>query len=188
MNVSRHSGSLLAIALLIAPAGALAAKPAGGGSQGSTTGAASPASTGGATPSATPAANTTAASAAAASPTTASFESQMLAYGAVEKIAKNVAGTVCNRLPSVLPPQAPAVSSHQTVVIYDQSAFATVLAFSSFVQNAKLIESAYSTLVTPTSNTLTVGVAAESGGRRSRRRSPTSIRRATSRATRSRSA
>ena len=152
MKVSRYGVSLFAFALLAAPAGAWAAKPAAGGGQGPSSGAAT---SGGSAATTIPSASaSTTASASTGSPTTASFESQMLAYGAVEKIAQNVADNVCSRLPT--PPAGP-----HTLVIYDQSTFATVLAYSSFIQNAKLIEGAYSTL-TP-APTKAIGVDAVTG-------------------------
>jgi len=74
-----------------------------------------------------------------ASPSTAAFESQMLAYGALDHIAKSIAKTVCSE---------PYVDrDNSTIVIYDQASFANLQSFEAFVANIKSVGAAYQTLI-----------------------------------------
>jgi hypothetical protein len=69
----------------------------------------------------------------------AAFESQMLAFGGLDIIAANIAKNAC---------AAGGMSDTPTVIIFDQTSFATLQSYEAFVANAKTIVGAYSTLVT----------------------------------------
>jgi hypothetical protein len=102
-----------------------------------------------------PASSAAPASGASASSTTssASFESQMLAFHAIDSIATKIASDACAKI------AVDSKGAKNHIVIYDQTTFANVLAYSAFIQNAKLIESAYSTLTLPAK--IRVGTAAD---------------------------
>jgi len=102
------------------------------------------------------AASASATPAAAPAPSSsAAIESQMLAFGALNKIAAGIAKEVCPLLPT--PAEAiaarPGVSQAiaevpaSTVVIYDQASFASLQAYESFIANARAIVSLYETLL-----------------------------------------
>jgi len=79
--------------------------------------------------------------AASASPSSASFESQMLTYGAVDKISAALATKICS-LNGVN-------EDNGTIVIYDQSAFASLQAYAAFKANAKIVFANYLSLIPP---------------------------------------
>jgi hypothetical protein len=68
---------------------------------------------------------------------TAAIESQMLAFGAVDKIA----GALAAKVQSFAGDNAP-------IVIYDQTAFATLQSYQAFAANVKVLVGAYQTLIT----------------------------------------
>jgi hypothetical protein len=72
---------------------------------------------------------------------TASFESQMLAYGGLQHIAKALGKTVCST--------NGVDSDNSVIVIYDQTAFATLQSYEAFVANIQVVVSAYQTLIPP---------------------------------------
>jgi len=74
-----------------------------------------------------------------ASPSSASFESQTLAYGALNKISEALATKVCS-LDGVN-------KDNGTIVIYDQTAFASLQAYAAFKANAKIVSADYATLI-----------------------------------------
>jgi hypothetical protein len=78
--------------------------------------------------------------AASAAPPSSSgaFEEQMLAYGALDHIAGDVAATVCS---------ADGVAEAPAVVIFDQAAFSTIQAYEAFVANANIVIGAYETIL-----------------------------------------
>lgn len=76
--------------------------------------------------------------ASAPSSSNAPFESQMLAFGGLNIIAANVAGTVCKN-----------AEDGTTVVIYDQTSFASIQAYEAFVANIRVLFASYQTLITP---------------------------------------
>ena len=106
------------------------------------------------TPSSSPATTS-----APASSSSAFIESQMLAYGALDKIATAVATGVCSTLPapaantavaaSAGVPAKPAIPAipPSTIVIYDQASFGSLQAYEGFVANAEAIVSLYETLI-----------------------------------------
>jgi hypothetical protein len=107
--------------------------------------------------------STTPAATPQASASTASFESQMLAFRAINAIAASVAANVC----SVATPSksAAVVDMPVSVVIYDQSTFANLLAFAAFVQNARSIVSSYGTFLSAAdARTVTSATDATTGG------------------------
>src|SRR4029077_3041425 len=63
----------------------------------------------------------------------APFESQMLSYAAIDKIAMDIVQEVCSR-----------VKSGDTIVLYDATAFGDLLAYRTYVQQAMLVQAAYS--------------------------------------------
>ncbi len=68
------------------------------------------------------------------------FETEMLAYGAVNQLAESIARQVCTDLPN---------SPKPTVVIFDQGSFQNVQAWMTFVSSAAAIKNAYETLLSP---------------------------------------
>jgi hypothetical protein len=133
-----HQKILAGVVLAFVAASAGIAKPPPGGGQNS----ASPSG-------ATTANQSNASSAAGATPSpqsaaasTASFESQILAYEAIDQIAKQVATKVCG----VFSAKSDADRLKNIVVIYDQNAFATTMSYSAFAQNAAALVGAYGTL------------------------------------------
>jgi hypothetical protein len=137
----------LAALFLVVCATVADAKPPPGGpannqSQGATQGQSQPSAAG-----ATPSPQTPQAS-------TASFESQVLAFEAINSIAGEIAQAVCPKVPPT-----------NTILIYDQTSFATMLTYSAFVQNANALIGAYDTLSgsSPAANA-PVATAAASGG------------------------
>jgi hypothetical protein len=75
----------------------------------------------------------------AASATTSAFESQMLAYGALDKISQALARRVCS-LEGV-------DKENGTIIIYDQASFASLAAYQAFLTNAKIVSGGYATLI-----------------------------------------
>jgi hypothetical protein len=73
------------------------------------------------------------------SPSTAAFESQMLAYGGIDHIAKALAARVCS-LDDVN-------QDNVTIVVYDQTAFASLQSYQAFVANLRIVSSAYQMLI-----------------------------------------
>jgi len=67
----------------------------------------------------------------------AAIESQMLAYGGLDKIASDIATTVCSKMDG----------TSSTVVIYDQASFANIQSYGAFVANAKAMVLLYETLL-----------------------------------------
>jgi hypothetical protein len=110
---------------------------------------------GSSTPSSSPATAST-----PASSSSAFIESQMLAYGALDKIATAVAARVCSTVPApaafvaAVPaspgvpakPAIPAIPA-STIVIYDQASFASLQAYEGFIANAEAVVSLYETLL-----------------------------------------
>lgn len=70
---------------------------------------------------------------------TAALESQMQAYGALDRITKTIAAKVC-AMTSVNKPNG-------VVLIYDQTAFSTLQSYQAFIANRQLIADAYRTLL-----------------------------------------
>jgi hypothetical protein len=68
---------------------------------------------------------------------TAAFESQMLAYGAMDHVASQIVREVCQQLD-----QKPK----STLIIYDQASFASIAAFQSFRTEVNVVDAAYKTL------------------------------------------
>jgi hypothetical protein len=64
------------------------------------------------------------------------FETQMLAYGSVNQLSEAIAKEVCS-----------TIGSDATVVIFDQGSFQNLQAWQSFSASAKLLETAYKTLL-----------------------------------------
>lgn len=92
----------------------------------------------GATPAAAPAPSSSAA-----------IEAQMLAFGALDKIAAGIASQVCPFLPIPAEskgPTDPGVPA-STVVIYDQASFVSLQAYEAFIANATAVVSLYETLL-----------------------------------------
>jgi len=93
--------------------------------------------------------------AAPAPSSSAAIESQMLAFGALDKIAASIASKVCPFLPipaDAVPAipgksEAKAAVPASTMVIYDQASFASLQAFESFIANARAVVSLYETLL-----------------------------------------
>lgn len=79
--------------------------------------------------------------AAPASSSTAAFESQMQAYRGLDIISDSLAKKVCS-LDGV-------ARDNGTVVIYDQTAFASLQAYAAFLTNAKIVFADYATLIPP---------------------------------------
>jgi hypothetical protein len=82
------------------------------------------------------------------------IESQMLAYGALDHIASTIATKVCYNIPqpAAAVPAGPGVSAQaeipvSTIVIFDQTSFATLQSYEGFIANAKAIVSLYETLL-----------------------------------------
>ncbi len=71
---------------------------------------------------------------------TAPFESQMLAYASVDKIAADIIKQTCQALPE---------TEKSNVVLYDQTAFGNLVAYNSYVQQALLVEAAYNGFALP---------------------------------------
>src|ERR1700723_2322808 len=67
------------------------------------------------------------------------FETQMLAYGAVNQLSESISREVCTNIPS----------NDSTVIIFDQSSFQNLQAWQSFVASVHLLERAYGTLLPP---------------------------------------
>jgi hypothetical protein len=101
-----------------------------------------------------PAASATPAAASAPS-SSGPFESQMLAFGGLDKIAANVAKTVCSSVPA-----------KSTIVIYDQTAFSSLQAYEAFIANVKILHASYKMLIPepqhPTDEDNTYGIGASS--------------------------
>jgi hypothetical protein len=70
---------------------------------------------------------------------TSSFESQMLAYGGLQHIAKALGKTVCNA--------GGVDNDNSVVIIYDQTSFAALQSYEAFVANIQVVSSAYQTLI-----------------------------------------
>jgi hypothetical protein len=70
---------------------------------------------------------------------TASFESQMLAYGGLQHIAKALGRTVCNA--------GGVDNDNSVIIIYDQPSFAALQSYEAFVANVQVVSSAYQTLI-----------------------------------------
>ena len=88
---------------------------------------------------ATPPAASSAPAAPAASPSSsAAFESQMLAYGALDHIASNIATTVCG---------SKEITTTPAIVIFDQTSFTALQSYQAFIANANLVIGAYKTLL-----------------------------------------
>jgi len=69
----------------------------------------------------------------------AAFESQMLSYASLQHVARALGRTVC---------AADGVDAdNSVVVIYDQTAFASLQAYESFVTNIQVVSSGYRTLI-----------------------------------------
>src|SRR6516225_1035911 len=66
------------------------------------------------------------------------FETQMLAYGAVNQLAETITQEVCTNIKA---PENPIV------IIYDQSSFQNLQAWQSFVASTHMLEKAYGTLL-----------------------------------------
>jgi hypothetical protein len=80
-----------------------------------------------------------AAAAAQAPNSNAAFESQMEAFAALDLIAANIAHHVC---------ATDDISYTPTIIIFDQTAFATMQSYQGFLENAELVVGAYKTLIT----------------------------------------
>jgi len=87
---------------------------------------------------AAPAASSASQPAAAAPSSSAAFESQMLAFGGIDLIAADIARHVC---------AANDLGSTPTIIIYDQTSFATLQSYEAFIANARIVVGSYSTLV-----------------------------------------
>jgi|ERR1039458_10382135 hypothetical protein len=83
-------------------------------------------------------------SAAAAPSSTAAFESQMLAFGALDHIAQAIATEACSQTDAE---KKLIINDKTTVVIYDQTSFATLQSFEAFIANVKVLVAAYNTLI-----------------------------------------
>ena len=70
---------------------------------------------------------------------TASFESQMLAYGGLQHVANALGKTVCG--------VAGVDADNSVVIIYDQTAFASLQLYEAFVANIQVVSSAYQMLI-----------------------------------------
>jgi hypothetical protein len=68
----------------------------------------------------------------------AAFESQMLAYGALDHIASRIATTVCD---------SEGITETPAIVIFDQASFAALQSYEAFVANANVVIGAYRTLL-----------------------------------------
>ncbi len=77
---------------------------------------------------------------AAASSSNGAFESQMLAFGALDYIASDIATQVCN---------APDITNTPTILIFDQASLANVQAYAAFLANANLLVGAYRNIYIP---------------------------------------
>jgi hypothetical protein len=130
--MQKHQSSFAAILALAFAVPVCAAKPPAG------------APPGGGPPSQTnsPSAAGAAPSAQGPSASTASFESQMLAYTAIDKISKKAATEVCDKFKSLTDADRPK----NMIVIYDQVSFATTMSYSAFAQNAAALVGAYGSL------------------------------------------
>lgn len=120
--MTSHSASLLAASLIVCLSTSSANAQGKKGGAASTTASSS---------------SSTATTASGSSPSTAAFESQMLAFGAVDRIAaalaKKVTATATDKAP---------------IVIYDQTAFATLQSYEAFIANLNVLVGAYQTLIT----------------------------------------
>src|SRR5216683_3675842 len=83
----------------------------------------------------------------------APFESQMLAFGALDQISQAIAQRACT--------QAPANS---TIVVYDQNAFASLQAYQGFNANALSLLNAYQSILPGADTSLQILSAAPGGG------------------------
>lgn len=90
-------------------------------------GAATPPASGASQPAATP-----------PSPSSGAFESQMLAYSGLDHIAADIAHHICG---------VSDISSVPTVIIFDQTSFATLQSYEALIANARIVVRAYNTLV-----------------------------------------
>jgi hypothetical protein len=86
------------------------------------------------TPAATPATQS-------APSSSASFESQMRAFGGLDLVAANIAVRVCGQL-----------NPNSTVIIYDQTAFASLQAYEAFIANVRILYGSYKDLIPPIAN------------------------------------
>lgn len=100
-----------------------------------------------------PSASTPTASSGASS--SGAFEPQMLAFGGLNLVAANIANTVCSKTPN-----------NSTIVIYDQSAFASIQAYEAFIANLRVIAASYNNLIPtppkPSTEDKTYGIGASS--------------------------
>jgi len=87
--------------------------------------------------SSTPTAKSGTAAAQSQTPTTAPFESQMLAYAALDQVASAIATQV----------RAKVQEDNSTIIIYDPSSFATIQSYRGFLQGVKILEKAYEGLM-----------------------------------------
>jgi hypothetical protein len=77
------------------------------------------------------------------SSSTAPFESQMLAYGAVDEIAAKIVQGICEN--EVIQDALPA--NNITIIIYDPSSFAALQSYKGFLTNVTILQKAYSSLL-----------------------------------------
>lgn len=90
---------------------------------------------------ASPSSSSNSASSTASSGSSAALESQMLAFGGLDQIARVVASETCSRI-------FPSGSDQDaTVVIFDQAAFANIQAYQGFIANAAALKSLYYSLL-----------------------------------------
>jgi hypothetical protein len=93
------------------------------------------------------------ASPAAAAPASSSgaFESQMLAFGSMDLIAGDIANRVCVADPKLpvadLAARTADITKTPTIVIFDQTTFASIQSYEGFVASAALVAKVYNTLV-----------------------------------------
>jgi hypothetical protein len=78
------------------------------------------------------------------------FETEMLAYGAVNQLSEAIAQRVCS---ATAPPPNADHPKPSTVVIFDQSSFQNLGAWQSLVGGAGALEGAYKTLLSPAQRT-----------------------------------
>src|SRR5215216_7644746 len=72
----------------------------------------------------------------APTPSTAPFESQMLAYGALDQVTTAIAKCVCAK-----------TGAKATIIIYDPPSFATIQSYRGFLQGVEILKKAYESLV-----------------------------------------
>ena len=74
---------------------------------------------------------------------TAAFESQMLAFGALDHIASSIAKKVCET--------ENVNKGNSVIIIYDQTAFANLQSYEAFEANRSVLTASYATLLPPNS-------------------------------------